>query len=625
MNDLIEYHWITGVELRMLCWAKKHRIPVSIAAGLMAAAAFPFIAVFPPHTAHLSEGVIGLLFAVISVWIVSCALSRDSSLNPSGCLIAGILSSGFLVVGSQIYLSLTFALSLSNLLSSLLRIVLLLPLSVSVAFILFDRIQNCSVALSESLEFRQKPLLLFLSFWAVLLVLWLPAFLAYYPGIFGYDMHNETHQAFTGIYNTFQPLLYTLFFKGSYSLGIALFKNPAGAVALFLFAQMVILGALYSGVCVILSQRFHLPRFLVCGFVLFFGLVPNHAILSVSSTKDALFTGFFVLLTAQLYCLCADPDSFLKSFSRAFCLVLTVILTALLRNNLIYAFLLLIPFCFLVKRSRLKVVALLLASLLLALGARSGISSVLHADGGQRVELLSVPIQQVSRVYSLHSSELSDEQRSSITEFLPEESLKDYWPLLADPVKDHCLIGDGMPSILGFLKVWASLLPAYFQDYTDQFLIMTLGYWYPEETWHDIVYSCYHEPDTEESLGYLYTGFMENIIPGVERDSKSVVFYNYYQWYAHENGFESIPVLSLFLSPGFSCWVMILFLCYALSARRMDLFVPSLLSFIMWLTLLLGPCMIVRYTYPFLACWPVYIGVAVRRSPVPEESFRISR
>ncbi len=522
-------------------------------------------------------------------------------------MIGGVLFPLFLVIGTEIYKSQTFILSIPNLLICILRVLLLVPFSSSALLLCFRYLSTRTIKLDAPLR-RPSSFPLFLLAWVIILLSWLPAFLAYYPGIFGYDMHNETHQAFTGVYNTFQPLIYTLFFQGSYALGMRIFHSPTCAVALFFLLQMLLLSAMYAAVSVMLVRIFLLPRYFFWITVFFYAVIPNHAILSISSTKDAFFGGAFVLLTAQLHALCKNPESIMRSISRIVALFLSVILCSLLRNNLIYALFILIPFSLFLRKKRGEVLLLLCISLLLALFARTGLAKVLHADGGQRVELLSVPIQQVSRVYSLHNEELDEQEKAAITEYLPEEALENYWPLLSDPVKDHCKIGDGMPSITGFLKVWAGFLPRYFQEYCDQFLIMTLGYWYPEETWHDIVYSCYNEPDTEESLGYLYTGFMENIINGVERHSLSPFFYRYYQWYAHDNGFESIPIISLLLSPGFSCWVMLFFLCYGISLRRMKYILPVLLSFLMWLTLLLGPCLIVRYVYPFLSCWPVWIG-----------------
>ena len=53
-------------------------------------------------------------------------------------------------------------------------------------------------------------------FMVALLVLWCPIFLAYYPGIFGYDVHaqlvNETA-------TSHHPLIHTAFINGIYRLG----------------------------------------------------------------------------------------------------------------------------------------------------------------------------------------------------------------------------------------------------------------------------------------------------------------------------------------------------------------------------------------------------------------------
>ena len=304
--------------------------------------------------------------------------------------------------------------------------------------------------------------------------------------------------------------------------------------------------------------------------------------------------------------------------------MLSVLLICLLRNNMLYAFVFGAVFLVLgLKAQRTRVLLLAVVCVAVAVVGGKGLKSALSAGDGPRTELLNVPIQQVATVYDRHQAELSNEETAAIYAYLPQELLVNYNPLLSDPVKLDAPIGDGLPSIMGFLKVWARFLPGYFNDYVDSFLTMTLGYWYPGETFHAHVYDGYYrlegDPqealEIEESLGYMYTGFMEDINPEVEQRCLWQGAANYYQWFAHENGHQRIPFIALLFAPGAYCALMFIALLALLYFKQYRLALPLALPYGVWLTLLLGPCTIIRYAYPIMAAAPILIGLLFNRLP----------
>ena len=80
---------------------------------------------------------------------------------------------------------------------------------------------------------------------------------------------------------------------------------------------------------------------------------------------------------------------------------------ALFRNNAPYALAMLVPFAAALagRGARLRMTALLAAVLVLGLGAGKGLQLATHAQSGLVNEMLSVPAQQLSRVYVLHGAE----------------------------------------------------------------------------------------------------------------------------------------------------------------------------------------------------------------------------
>ena len=603
----------------MTAFLKKHSVAAAWVLAACAAAAFPFVAAVMDSAAPLTNSVLLLLCGAAAFFLIRRALDVLTDRLFWFAFAGGFLLSLFLAVGRDICLVRHVDLTVRGLLRLLLVSAAFTPLPAAGLCVLFDALPRAGRRANANADAAIGPARLpgaglFLLVWVVLLVCWLPAYLGFFPGIYGYDMHNQHHQVMSGLYNTFQPLIHTLFYQLCYRLGAAVTGSATGGVAVYTAVQALALSACLAGVVTYLEKRLRAPAAVTYLSAAFYALLPYHAVLAVSSTKDAVFGGLFLVLLLQVYDVCIDPKAFFRAPLRIAGFVLSVVLTCLFRNNMLYALCFLAPFLVLgVKEKRVLVLGLAIVSLLIAVLGKTALKRACGASDGPRIEMLSVPIQQVAMVYSRHADELTAAQKAQITEYLPEAALNDFDPLLADHVKDHCNIGDGAPSIRGFLSVWASLLPQYLNDYADEFLLITCGYWYPDETLHDDIYAGYHEADTEESLGYQYTGFMESIDPDVKKQSLWPAAERYYNFFAHENGHERIPLVSLLFSPGFACWALLIAMLALLYFRQYRLLLPLMLPLGTWLTLLLGPCLVIRYAYPLMASLPLLVGVCLNR------------
>lgn len=601
----------------MLTFFHKNRIWLGAVLALIGTLLLPFCSALVQGYPLWGKLVACAVFMAASYWMIRGALGRMTMRLFWFSLIGGYILALFTVVGCQVYTAMHFALTIGNLLLSLLLALGICPVFVSsIAMLLFciPRWRE-KMANSRMNKWRLNPANMrfsagFFLIWGILLLFWLPAYLGFFPGIWGYDMHNQTFQALTHHYNTFQPLLHTLFFEGTYRLGLALFGSATAGVALFTAYQTLVLSGCLAGVCCYLARRLKTPLVITLLAVAFFAILPFNAILAVSSTKDTVFTGMFLVTLLQVYDLCMEPAAFLHAIKRILLFLVSAALTCMLRNNALYALIFLLPFAVVcIKEKRLLVGGVLAVAIVLAVVGKAGLTKAVNAGDGRRIEMLSVPIQQVARVYTLRENQLTDEEKDAITAYLPEEALKNYYPFLADPVKDNCNIGDGAPSIKGFLGVWANLLKQYPNDYVDAFFLMNLGYWYPEETFHSHIYDGYDEPDTEESLGYQYTGFMESISPDVQKRSLWPAAENYYNFFAHKNAHETVPGFKLLFAPGAYCWLLYFAILALLYYRSIRLAVPLALPLGIWLTLLLGPCLVIRYAYPLMALCPLLVGV----------------
>ena len=150
---------------------------------------------------------------------------------------------------------------------------------------------------SNSVSLKRYSLII----WIVQLVCWLPVFLAYYPGLFTYDVAGQVTKTF-GSYNTHQPLLHTLYIKFFYNfIGGKVLNDYTSGIALATIAQMIIFSASLSYAQAFLrkSNVSKLVRYLL---ILFVCTSPIFSLLAISMTKDTFFTcGVLLFITSFAY------------------------------------------------------------------------------------------------------------------------------------------------------------------------------------------------------------------------------------------------------------------------------------------------------------------------------------
>ena len=74
----------------------------------------------------------------------------------------------------------------------------------------------------------------------------------------------------------------------------------------------------------------------------FYALFPTNSVLSLSTTKDVLFSALVLLYTMLLYYMICDKKMQVDKRDGAACVILSVLLL-LFRNNAVYAFLVSMP------------------------------------------------------------------------------------------------------------------------------------------------------------------------------------------------------------------------------------------------------------------------------------------
>ncbi len=451
----------------------------------------------------------------------------------------------------------------------------------------------------------------YLTYVVFILICWGLVFLAYYPSVFSYDAEGQMYQSITGQYSTHHPLIHTLMMELFFKLGGNVLGSYAAGMALYSIVQMILMALMLSYALIVL-YRLRTPRFVRVLILLFYALFPTNSVLSVSTTKDVLFSGLVLVFTFLVY------ESVATGKLKTMPIILSGVLMLLFRNNAVYALLGagVITLFFAgpwrknvseEKSKNNKLCTGLLLSygiiLVIYLVGAFGLKTALHAENGSPREMLSIPLQQMARVRMTCDEKIPADLRNECEKYI-EKTWVDgaYNPYLADPVKSRAVLNEDP---VGFVKAWIKLGVKFPGVYIDAFLECTRGMWYVSDESHATIYGY----GTESGFGYLSTD-MRRMPEGFEVNSSSKLpgLRVFMEKIVSDNAYLKVPVVRLLFAPATYTWLMMLYLMTLIYRREYKLIVPILFLSVYFFTLLLSPAVLVRYMYPFFLTVPVLLG-----------------
>lgn len=533
-------------------------------------------------------------------WLVLC--TTPLAIFFSACLVLGnnLLFEGF----TNIHLLQTWLQTAGGavFVSSILRILFVkLPE-------LYSRLESEPPEKSSPVPYDMR---LILRDWTLIFIAWLPAFLASFPGIYGYDSVYQTGYYVRDSISLHHPLAHTYLlgfcvvtlgkFLGSIEIGMAVYS----------IVQMLLLSLAFAFSCGFL-RKIHLPEIIREAVLIFYMFLPTHAIMSFSSTKDILYSALFV---AVLVCVAQIVFESTILLDMRFLILFSFVcfMNAIFRNQGIYV---LIPALligvFLLSGCRkrlLGVLFCLFVSFAIYSGPITKLAGGVEADPIR--EMVSVPVVQLSRTAVYVPEDLTEDEMTTIANYIPNYEKYPGEQGISDVMKNSFrsdLFRENPQEFIGlWIRVGLKCPAAYF----DAFARLCIGLWYPDM----------NEPDSEAYHPYWeYHSSIQRepewIIPqrtalkGFEKLS------DYYANMTYNNSYQKIPVISMLYSSGFYVWMMLILITYICYIREVELLFPVSFVFFLWLTLLLGPVVLYRYVYPIVAVMPILIGIlvmAVRR------------
>lgn len=456
----------------------------------------------------------------------------------------------------------------------------------------------------------------------LLLLAWFPVYLAYYPGICAYDAPVQTGQIMEHYYFDHHPIVHTLLLQGMLWLGSHIFGSVNAGMACYTSAQMLLLaGSMAYGMWVLHRRKAPVAAWLS---VLLLGMFfPFHWYMSVSMTKDTVFSAFLLLQLVSLTDLLMEDRRSIRPGIRDLLFGIGTVGMILFRNNGKYAMIVLLAFLFLMfcfgKRAR-KLWGRLFAVSVVAFGVGlfvlSAVFNITHAEQGDRREMLSMPIQQMSRCMIYHGGvrvlpeddgTMTEQDKALIHDFILDEAYRDYDPGIADPVKRHTNTYVVRYRSGEFIKTYLHLLSSYPGDMINAALAVDAGFLSPFDTTHATV----NQTGEKEGLGYVQTRWDEGVLNerGIYKDSKFPWLYERLEKWAENNGYLRIPLLKYIFVPGSYLWLYLGLAAVLFITDRKRFCLPLVIVGGYYGTMLLGPTVQMRYVYPVMLALPYLLAL----------------
>lgn len=473
--------------------------------------------------------------------------------------------------------------TLSRLLLTFLAATLATPFTACI-FIKLSRINFLSKKVSNPII---NSLYSHVAFYTIAIFLMqLPFFLAFYPGICYYDLDVQIGQYESSAFIMNHPLLHTLFmgfFKN-------LFDNPNTGYALASIIQMIIVNSSMAYALTYLYKKTN--SIVLCTIsMLFYALFPVNSLLTISTTKDILFATFMLIFFIDTLRFLQNESLTLFSYIR---IVLNTILMLLFRNNAFYAF---IPaFCIIlivkfIKKENLKsIFFLFMITFIIFIGANKGLSLSLHATNGSIKEMMSIPAQELARIYL---STENEEDKELILTYIAEPDIYNYY--LSDAIKQQLPFEILDSKCKHFLLDSAIFNLKYPIICIDAIFYNTQGYW-----------DLFHSPYQSDHY-FLST---TNYRGGAVFDSKFPVLADVYVELFHlTEKYQDNPLIVLFLNSGIYIWLLLLCFIKAIHTKNNQALFSLIFPLFYLFTLCLGPGAIIRYSFPYILMTPLIIGM----------------
>lgn len=461
--------------------------------------------------------------------------------------------------------------------------------------ILFNNVIVKTVTLkTNSFEKRSNKTLKIL-FIVLPAIMWILALLACFPGVFSYDCYEEWQMVASGNLSTHHPLMHVLILGGLTELSVMLTQNGNLGIAVYVILQMIFALFVLNRVYDFTSSKIQ-SRIISVFSLLFYSFSPIIQLFVIATTKDSIFAFFELWFLINCFKIQSE-----KKVSKILWIefAISILGTLVFRKNGVYIVIPAMIMFIIVASSLRRKLILLFVSLMFIYSIYVFVPlTFFNVAGTKSAEMLSVPMQQMTRVYYFEKDELTKEEEDEITRFIPKSYLEKYIPTTADSVKLGFDSEEFDYNKIDFFKIWLKLGVKHPMSYINAFLVNTVDLWYPLAV-NDGYRWLYGNDETKSDF------FDYRVAEPGNQIVLNKPFNIFYEYISTSKKITANPVASFFLNPG---WCLLMWVCLLLkSIFRKD---KKLLVFhtamgMSILTVLFGPMSMIRYVLIFYLTVPI--------------------
>lgn len=437
----------------------------------------------------------------------------------------------------------------------------------------------------------------------VLLIMYLPYLLYYYPGNVLIDSAIQIMQGLGPLeITTHHPPIHTAIITMCIELGHSLSGSYNFGAFIYTLLQTLTTCFLFSYTIYYMAKKGVSKSIRIVSF-LFYALCPTIPFLTITIYKDIPFALSLLALTICMTEIATNLENFVKHKIRIILTVTAVFLVAIFRNNGLYAIILTMPLVMiLVKKYKIKVGAIFLSGILLCLIVIGPIYSMFNIEKGSSKEAFSVILQQFARIKTYKENELTDEEKKNIYKYLPVDNIdKIYNPVFADPVKSQASDQAFKEDKITLLKTYLGLALKYPMHTISSFICNSFGYYYPNTLGWGVYTGVNEECFIDNGVDY---GIKQSPIIKIEILDVVNEFVNS----------RNIPIISMFLSIGFLFWIVIFGAIYCIYTKKYNIIIAYIPLLCMWITILASPVYgEPRYVYGIFTCLPLLLGMSLKK------------
>ena len=301
-----------------------------------------------------------------------------------------------------------------------------------------------------------------------------------YPGVLTTDSFSTIAQILgEQPYNNIMPFWHTVTVEVFVNLGLRLFGDINGGIALFHTAQILFIAACF-GYAIVTMYQMGVPVWFMASVYAIYAFMPHNIAYSVTLWKDIPFAGAALLFVTAFYRLLKNIGKF--RWLNYVVLVVGAVGFSLWRTNGWYAFLAMtLLMLILLRKEHRKLLILMVLVLVLCWVMINPVLDALSVGETNFVEAFGIPMQQIARVV-YNDRQLTQEETALLSELFLLDRMKElYDPQTVDPIKFntfHYQNVDYLMENLGdYVALYFRIGLRYPGDYLKAWIEATKGYW----------------------------------------------------------------------------------------------------------------------------------------------------